>query len=250
MSTKPSHTLRQAAEGNVTARERAEEALRLSQESYRDLASQLLIAQEDERERLARELHDDLTQQLAVLAMEIEMLAQQVQSPQEALSARLMDLKKKLVELSSDAHAISRRLYPSILIDLGLADAIESQCAAFRQREGIVVNYVSKGIPREVPLDVALSIYRIFQEGLRNISKHAKATEVDVSFVCQCGAILLSIHDNGMGFDPARAKKKRGLGLASMKERVNLIRGDFSVQSQPGQGTLIEVLVPLSRRTP
>lgn len=239
--------LRLAAVRDVTARKRAEEALHKSHESYQKLASQLLTAQEDERQRLARELHDDLTQRLAVLAMETEKLGQQMQSPPAAVSARLMDLKNKLVELSMDTHAISRRLHPSILDDLGLADAIESECAIWSKRERIGINYQAESIPPELPQDVGLGTYRIVQEGLRNISRHARATAVDISLVGKDGAIHLTIKDNGMGFDPAQVKKKGGLGLASMKERTYLIHGNFSINSQPGKGTVIEVLVPLSR---
>jgi len=118
----------------------------------------------------------------------------------------------------------------------------------FRKRNGIVADFRAENIAREVPADVAVCLYRIVQEALRNISRHAGATEVAISLVGENQAIHLSIRDNGKGFDPDQKKSQVGLGLDSMKERAYLIGADFSVSSQPGQGTVIEVLAPLSRR--
>ena len=226
----------------------SEEALRQSQERYRTLAGHLLTAQEAERKRLARELHDDLSQRLAALAMEAETFERQTSRLTGADHVRLKEMRDRLVELSIDVHAMSRRLHPSILDDLGLADAVASECAIFRKRDGIAVNYRVENISREVPPNVAVCLYRIVQEALRNISRHAGATEVAISLVGEDQAIRLSIRDNGKGFDPAQKTSKVGLGLDSMKERAYLIRADFSAKSQPGQGTVIEVRAPLSRR--
>ena len=235
----------------ITDRKRAEEALRTSEEalrqgkeSYRNLAGQLLTAQEAERKRLARELHDDLSQRLAGLAMEAEMLQQQMSS-QGANAVRLKEMKDKLVTLSIDVHAMSRRLHPSILDDLGLPDAIASECARFQKQDSIAVNFRSENITKEIPPDVAVCLYRIAQEGLRNIFKHAGATEVTISLVGKNDTIQLTIMDNGNGFDPDRVRGKQGLGLNSMKERAHLIGGSFHIKSKPGQGTEIEVLAPL-----
>jgi signal transduction histidine kinase len=231
---------------DISERKRAEEALRTSQENYRNLASQLLTAQETERRLISRELHDDLTQRLAALAMEAEMFEQQM-PPQGAGAVRLKEMKDKLVTLSIDVHSLSRRLHPSILDDLGLPDAIASECARFQRQDSIAVNFKAENITEEIPPDVAVCLYRIAQESLRNISRHAEATEVTILLVGKNDSILLTIMDNGNGFDPDRVKGKQGLGLDSMKERASLIGGDFSIKSQPGQGTVIEVLVPLSR---
>ncbi len=240
-------TLRLAAVRDITERERAAEAVLLSKQIYQNLASQLLTAQEDERKRLARELHDDLTQRLAVLAMEIEMLAQQMPSPLDNVAARLLSLKNRIADLSMDTHAISRRLHPAILDDLGLVDAIDCECNSFMQREGIAVRYESKDLPPKINPDVALIIYRTVQEGLRNISRHAEATQVDIFLGLKDDAAYLSIKDNGKGFNPSQVEKKGGLGLSSMRERAYLNDGAFSLRSQPGQGTVLEVMVPLSR---
>jgi signal transduction histidine kinase len=126
-----------------------------------------------------------------------------------------------------------------------LVDAISSECTGFTEREGIVVDFDPKDIPTAIPKDVALCMYRITQEGLKNVAKHAQATKVIVSLIGKDNSIRLSIQDNGVGFNPARAKKKGGLGLASMKERVHLIQGSITVRSKPGQGTEINVRAPL-----
>jgi PAS domain S-box-containing protein len=238
----------------ITERKRAEEGLRASeealrrgQENYRNLAGQLLTAQEAERKRLARELHDDLSQRLAGLAMEAEMLEQQM-PPRGAGAVKLKEMKDKLVTLSIDVHSMSRQLHPSILDDLGLSDAIASECVRFRRQYSLAVDFKVENITQEISPDVAVCLYRIAQEGLRNISRHAGATKVIISLVGYNGTILLTIMDNGRGFDPDVVKGKQGLGLESMKERAYLIGADFSVKSQPGDGTVIEVLAPLYGR--
>ncbi|MGH7479652.1 MAG: PAS domain-containing sensor histidine kinase, partial [Candidatus Methylomirabilales bacterium] len=239
---------------DITERKRAEEALqkseaalRRSQEGLRDLAGKLLTAQEEERRRLARELHDDLTQRLAVLAIEAGRLEQQLHGTAAPVLERLRQMKEQIVKLSADVHGISRQLHPSILDDLGLVSAMESECAHLTQREGIAVKYESHNVPTTLPRDVALCLYRIAQEALRNIAKHAQTTEAFVALVGAKDAITLSVWDDGVGFDPAQVHRKPGLGLASMEERVRLIRGELSVKSHPGRGTEIEVVAPVRR---
>jgi PAS domain S-box-containing protein len=243
--------LRLVAVRDITERQRVEEELRVSEEAlqksregYRNLAGYLMTAHEVERKRLGRELHDDLTQRLAALAMEAERIEQVTQTSAKAIFPNLKAIKDKLVELSMDTHALSRRLHPVILEDLGLNDAVVSECRAFAQREGIAVRSEAEDISEEVSPDVGLCVYRIIQEGLRNVAKHAGASEVLVSLVGLDGHVHVTIKDNGIGFDPAQLKKKGGLGLASMQERAHIIGGDFSIQSQPGQGTIIEVVAP------
>ncbi len=231
--------------GQIKQRQRAEKELQKSQEEFRTLAGRLLTAQEAERSLLAREMHDDLTQRLAVLSIEAGKLEQQLQSSRSPASGKLGEMRQQMVKLSTDVHAISRQLHPSILDDLGLVDAIKSECNNFTQREGIVVNYKPVRLPPRIPRDIALCIYRIIQEGLRNIAKHAQATEAHVSLIGKNDALHLSIKDTGIGFDPLQAKKKTSLGLASMEERVRLIQGKISIESQPGQGTVIQVKAPL-----
>ncbi len=240
---------------DITERKRAEQALlkseatvRESRRALQDLAGKLLATQEAERGRLAREMHDDLTQRLAVLAIETGKLEQTLETSGGGVPEKLRHMKEQIVTLAADVHAISRQLHPSILDDLGLADAIESECASFSQRKGILVTYEPHNVPEVVPKELGLCLYRITQEALRNIAKHAETQEAHVSLVGRDGVIILTIEDPGVGFTPIKERGKRGLGLASMEERARLIQAELSVRSHPGEGTVIEVRAPLRER--
>ncbi len=234
---------------DISERKRAEEQLRASHERQRDLASRLLRAQEVERRRLAREMHDDLTQRLAVLAIEIGKLEQQPDLP-GPVAEPLRRTRAQLVKLSEDVHALSRQLHPSILDDLGLVDALRSECVHFQQREGLVVTCQAENLPAGLPRDTALCLYRIAQEALRNVARHAEARGANVSLTGYDGDVLLTVSDEGKGFDPHGARSRPGLGLASMEERARLIGADLSIQSHPGKGTTISLLVPRREREP
>jgi PAS domain S-box-containing protein len=234
---------------DLTERKRAQEGLRRSHEQLRTLASQLLQAQEMERRRLAREMHDDLTQRLAVLAIEAGKLEHQL-GLNGPVSESLTDMRVKLVKLSEDVHTLSRQLHPSILDDLGLIDAFRSECLGFQQREGIVVDYRAEDVPAALPKDVALGLYRITQEAQRNIAKHARTKQARVTLAGNGNELLLTVNDQGQGFDSEGARHRPGLGLASMDERTRLIGAELSVQSKPGQGTTISLLVSLEGDKP
>ena len=225
---------------NAITRKRAEEALQR-------LSGRLISAQEEERRRLARELHDDVSQRLAVIAIEAGKLEQQSNYTPEIIHGKLQGMKDQIVRLAGDIHRISRQLHPSILDDLGLVDAMESECQRFSDVEGIPVQFTSDRIPSGAAKEMSLCLYRVTQEGLRNIAKHSKTKKARVTLGCNKGKVLLRVEDSGVGFDPARARGKRGLGLPSMEERVRLIQGKLSIQSSPGRGTTIEIRVPLTQ---
>lgn len=226
----------------VAERKRAEEAVRV-------LAGRLLTAQEAERSLIAREMHDDLTQRIAVLAIEAGKL-EQISAASASLSGRLREIKDQLIRLSQDVHALSRQLHPSILDDLGLVDALRSECASFSQRERIPVRYTPQDVPAEIPKEVALCLYRIAQEALRNIAKHSKAREARLALTATDDSILLSVEDTGVGFNAGQTRGKPGLGLDSMEERARLIGGELTIRSKRGSGTLVEVWAPCLGKMP
>jgi PAS domain S-box-containing protein len=241
---------------DVTDQKQVEEALRTREQSLRHarerlrkVAAKLLHAQEEERRRIAREMHDDWTQRLAVLGIDIARLEKHLGAPAKALPL-LRAMQDQLVELSEDVHALSRQLHPSILDDLGLVEALRSECAGFSRREGIAVVYRPGEVPATLPKEVALCVYRVAQEALRNLAKHAAVNEAWVSLSATGPELLLRVQDKGVGFDPAAGRSEPGLGLSSMEERVRLIQAELAVTSAPGQGTTVEVRVPLTLPSP
>jgi signal transduction histidine kinase len=240
---------------NAMARKGAEEAsreseriLRQNEHDLRRLAGRLIDAHEEERSRIARELHDDLAQRLAVLAIDVGALEKRWVDPAGPVKEELREIKKGIVGLSQDVHSLSRQLHPSILDDLGLIKAVESECAGVSKREGLEVVFRHESMPRVIPQDVSLHLYRIVQEGLRNISKHACAEHASVSLRGLDRDVLLSIEDDGIGFDGAEARERPGLGFLSMRERARLIHGDLAIQSRPERGTVITLRAPLAGR--
>src|SRR5262249_36543246 len=155
-----------------------------------------------------------------------------------------------LVSLSEDVHALSRQLHPSILDDLGLVEALRSECASFTRRERIAVDYHPGEAPTSLAKDVSLCVYRVAQEALRNLAKHAAVNEASVSLTATGPELLLRVQDKGVGFDPAGRHSQPGLGLSSMEERVRLVQGKLSITSAPGRGTTVEMRVPLARSEP
>ena len=224
-----------------------EAALRASQNDLRRLAGRLLFAEEEERRRVARELHDDFTQRLAVLAIEAGKLERELSASSSPADKRLATFREQMVQLSSDVHRLSRRLHPTILDDLGLVKAVEAECARFSQQEGIEVGFVGCDVTDALAKEIALSLYRVVQEGLRNVVKHARTKEARVSLIGDGDMIRLSVEDDGEGFDPELVRKKGGLGLASMEERMRLVGGKFMIDSGQGRGTLITVEVRVER---
>jgi signal transduction histidine kinase len=209
------------------------------------LAGRLITAQEDERRRVARELHDDLSQRLAAVAIEAGRLQKLPPEAAGALRAGIERLKEQIGRLSGDVHGLSRRLHPALLDDLGLAAAVEAEARAFHERGGPPVNIRVEGDLEGLNREVQLALYRIVQEALRNVQRHADAGEVTVSLARRADAVELRVRDDGRGFDRSAPGWQAGLGLASMEERARLLGGRFQVESSPGAGAVIQVSLPL-----
>lgn len=214
-----------------------------AEDEAQELAGRLIHAHEEERERLARELHDDVTQRLALLSIEAGHIEKEMAAPAPR-GTRLKAIREGLIRLSEDVHALSYRLHPSILVDLGLAEALRSECDRFSEFSAITVNCDVDDLPDRISQDVALCLFRIAQESLRNIARHAHATEAQVSVKPADGGLELIVRDNGKGFD-ASVATKASLGQASMRQRIRHLGGKFSIESTPDDGTLVRAWVPV-----
>jgi PAS domain S-box-containing protein len=217
------------------------------EETRTELRHRLVRAQEEEHRRIARELHDDLTQRLAVLAIEAGTL-EQVPSHCEDVAERARGIREQLAALSESVHSLSRQLHPSILDDLGLVDALGSECLSLRERDSVTVKYHAQNVPLDLPRDVALCFYRVAQEALRNVARHAACPEASVRLVANEREMVLCVRDRGVGFDVG-GMGKTGIGLESIRERARLIQARLTVRSRPGKGTRVTLRVPLQRRT-
>ena len=230
---------------DITDVKKNEAKLVQAQEDLRALTARLVELQELGMKELARELHDDLSQNLAALGMEIETLLPPSAQPSRSLSEQAHEVWRRVTKLARDVHSMSQRLHPAILDDLGLKEALTEQCWAFSERTGIPVQFESAGESTWPAADVSLCFYRVAQEGLHNIAKHAGATSVHLTLSSSEEKCTLRIEDNGQGFDPSEAKGKNALGLISMRERARLVNGNFTIRSEYGKGTMLEVSVAL-----
>jgi ligand-binding sensor domain-containing protein/signal transduction histidine kinase len=216
------------------------ESKRLAQEEF---TRQLIGTQEAERARLARELHDDITQRLARLA--IDAGGAERDHGRADLAETMQGLRHGLTRLSEDVHSLAYKLHPSLLDDLGLAEALKAECERFARQESVRCDVNLRDLPDPVPREAALGLFRITQEALRNIGRHARAGKVSVTLRSLDGGLQLAVQDDGVGFEPGRKSGRVNLGVAGMKERVHLLGGELDIETAPGQGTTIVVWVPM-----
>jgi PAS domain S-box-containing protein len=231
---------------DITERRRAEEGMRETQRELRALAGQLLQVQEAERRRIARELHDDLSQSLALLTIELELLGQVPPETAAGLCERLHELSARVKQLSSFVHGLSHNLHPSKLDQLGLMAVVRGLCKEYMQAHDMVVEFTAQQMPQSISHDTALCLYRIAQEALRNVVKHSGARHVRIELRGSEDGVSLKVVDDGVGFDRSGRDSKEGLGLISMRERLHLVGGEIVIDSRPSEGTRIDVRVPLS----
>lgn len=212
-----------------------------------NLSARLFHAQEEERSRIAGEINDDSNQRLALMNLDIEQLAREPAESPEAFDQGIHGLLGCIKELSSDVHRLSHQLHPTTLVHLGLVKAVKSLCRELSALHGLQIDIADQEVPKAVPNDVALCLYRIVQEALRNVIKHSGARKARVELTRTREGLVLRVRDWGVGFDVAAVKGERGLGLISMGERLRLVGGQIAVESSEARGTQIEVLVPLPR---
>jgi signal transduction histidine kinase len=225
-------------------RRRAEQGFRKSRRELRGLTVRLLHSQETERRRIARELHDDLSQNLALLSVELDLLSQNPPEAATQLGRRMHELSARVKQLSSSVHGLSHQLHPSKLEQLGLVGAVRDLCEELTRSHGLPIEFTHHEVPEALPEDLALCLYRVVQEGLGNVIKHSGARHAGVELSRSADAVCLRIVDDGAGFDPRSVEGRGGLGLVSMRERLRLVGGESAIDARPAGGTRLDVRVP------
>jgi PAS domain S-box-containing protein len=223
---------------DVTTRKRAEE-------TAQQLSGRLLHAHEEERARLAKELHDGLSQNLALLSVEMEMFGQRLPETSAQINERLSGFSREAKGLSAEVHRISHGLHPAKLTQLGLSVALGGFCREVERAHDIEVCFEARDVPRELPPEAALCLYRVAQEAIQNVVKHSGSKRATVELETTGNRICLVVTDDGKGFETGAERGSGSLGLVSMHERVRLLHGEVFVKSEPGQGTRVEARVPL-----
>ncbi|MEK9141184.1 MAG: PAS domain S-box protein [Nitrospirota bacterium] len=243
---------------DISRRMQVEEALRQqqlelqrSQAELQDLTSKLLTAQDNERQRIARDLHDDFSQRLAALVLDVASLQRHPPLLPELIGKALEPVREELKQLSDDLHNLAYRLHPSLLRHVGLQATIEDHIHKAIERTGLRITLKAKNFPGAIPLDWSTCLFRVFQESLQNIVKHAKATEVLVKLSESSKGVGLSVIDNGKGFDANdKSSHQKGLGLTSMRERLRLLNGFLNIHSRSADGTKVCAWIPFQEQTP
>jgi PAS domain S-box-containing protein len=228
---------------DITERKQSEAALVA-------MSGRLITAQEEERSRIARELHDDLSQRLALLQISLQQFKQSMPGLSSSAEQHLRSIEELANELSSDLHSLSHELHPAKLETLGLVASLQGLCNEFSAQHELAVRFVHSNTPEQIPKDVTLCLFRITQEALHNVVKHSGAAEATVELSGRADEISLCIRDSGQGFEVDSVEGVSGLGLNSLRERVRLVRGQLSIESKPSQGTRIYVRIPLPAVNP
>jgi PAS domain S-box-containing protein len=227
---------------DVTERKLAEEALAL-------LSGRLIEVQEEECRRIARDIHDDYNQRLAMLANELEDLAQSIGNSVAEAGPRLRKLWNSVSELGVDLHSLSHRLHSSTLETLGLVAGVRAFCEEFQDLQEIQVEFTHEDVPRVISADISLCLFRVAQESLRNIKRHSGASRAEVHLQFRDEKLHLSVSDRGRGFNPSKRTTQDGIGIRSMEERLRFFGGRLEVHSRPMEGTRVDAWLPLKTST-
>jgi len=223
---------------DITHRKQMEEALS-------GVSRRLIEAQERERGRIARDLHDDICQRLALASIELEQVQRKLPDSVSEQRSHLEELRERIIDISTDVQMMSHELHSAKLSYLGIAIALRGFCREFGEHHKVEIEFESRDLPRQLPPDVSLCLFRVLQEALHNASKHSGVKRFDVQLWGTSGDVHLTISDLGSGFDTEAAMKGRGLGITSMQERLKLVKGELTISSQPKRGATIHARVPL-----
>jgi len=215
------------------------------EEALSSVSHRVVEAEEQERRRIAKDLHEGIGQRVTLLVIEIERLQTDFLNGADVQS-RIDSVLKQNLEVLTDVKTLAHELYSPRLEYLGIAAVMSSFCRDLGQQKKIEIDFKTNGLPGLVPADVSLCLFRVLQEALRNAVQHSGARQFDVQLNGSTDEIHLQVHDSGVGFDPETARRSRGLGLNHMQERLKLVKGSVSIESQPKRGTTIFARVPLS----
>jgi PAS domain S-box-containing protein len=222
------------------------EDLSATRAAQENLSGRLIEAQEEERTRIARELHDDIHQQLTLSAIDLDRLQQNVPESKDEIRQRISEVREQIINAGRDIHDLSHRLHSARLEYLGLAPAANSLCRELANRHKLKTDFQSEGVPDELPKEISLTVYRVLQEALQNALKHSGSQSLYVSLSGTKSEIRLTVRDWGVGFDLAVAMKGSGLGLTTMQERLKRVNGELLIESRLQNGTTIYARVPLT----
>lgn len=217
------------------------------EQALRQLGGRLITAQEEERARLSRELHDDLRQRMARLLIRLERYRQGIGEMAPKFRQQLDVIVEMASEVSASLRDLSHMLHPATLATLGLVTSISGFCRGFPEQHSLGIKFEFSDIPKDTPENVNLCLFRVVQEALSNVAKHSSAREAQVTLRGAGDRVYLCIEDSGVGFDTMSPRGAVTLGLTSMRERVRMVGGQFSIESQPSHGTRILVHVPVIR---
>ena len=226
---------------DISERHKAEETLS-------HLNRRLIEAQEQERIRIARELHDDITQRMALVTVELEEIARNLDPSSRKARAKVRKLRRECEEITSDVQLISHRLHSSKLEHLGLAEAAKCVCEEFSRQHNCQVIFSQQKMPSQLSYEVSLSLFRVLQEAVHNAIKHSGAEKINVQIHGTPSEVVLTVSDSGCGFDPDSPKSQAGIGILSMRERLALVRGTLNVSSAPRRGTMVQARVPFREK--
>jgi signal transduction histidine kinase len=219
--------------------------LKVARNRQMQLSGMLINAEEQERSRVASELHDDFSQRVAILALGLENAQEATPAALDEVRKQLHELLNSTIQLGDDLHTLSHRLHSSAIESLGLVPALKALCNEFTVQQGIRVDFTADEVPRSIDSDAALGVFRIVQEALRNVKKYSGTNEAEVDLQMPGGRLEISVRDRGRGFDLANLRDKEGLGMRNMEERARLLGGKFEIQSESGKGTTVTATVPL-----
>jgi signal transduction histidine kinase len=225
------------------------EERKLAEQALAGFSRKLIDAQEQERTRIARELHDDVSQRLAMLTIDLGQVPEDYPDLSSEVRRRMSDLKKEASEIASDIQSLSHELHSSKLEYLGITAAIRSFCKEFGEQQRVEIDLQIHDVPNALSPDVSLCLFRVLQEALHNSAKHSGVRQYEVRLWGTSDEIHLTVSDSGAGFDSEVVKAGRGLGLISMGERLKLVNGTFSIESRPHRGTTIHACLPFRSRS-